>query len=89
MASLPGSDSESRCFGADRSFEKIEITANFCSEGWGTLVLSSNGAYESIVRDRERELQLVLSSREQNKKTKIGGNKTTPYFFFFFGVFLC
>jgi hypothetical protein len=33
MASRPGSDSESRCFGADRSLEKIEITANFWSEG--------------------------------------------------------
>jgi hypothetical protein len=54
MASLPGSDSESRYFGADRSFEKIEITANFWREGCGTLVLSSKGAYESIERERLR-----------------------------------
>lgn len=33
MASLPGSDSESKYFGAERSFANIEITANFWSEG--------------------------------------------------------
>lgn len=43
MASLPGSESGSRCGGAFRSFSKIEITANFCKEGWGTRVLSSRG----------------------------------------------
>lgn len=48
MASLPGSESESRYFGADRSFEKIVITANFWSDGWGTRVFSNNGVYESI-----------------------------------------
>lgn len=49
MASLPGPDSIPMWAGADRSLEKIEITASFWSEGCGTLVFSSKGVYKSIV----------------------------------------
>ena len=67
MASLPVSESESTYFGADRSFEKIEITAYFWSDGWGTPVFSSSGVYESIERDAERDgdaAPVTVSGRE-------------------------
>lgn len=48
MASLPGSESGPRWLGADRSFEKTEMTANFWREGCGALVFSSRGVYDSM-----------------------------------------
>lgn len=53
MTSLPSSESGLRWVGADRSLEKMEMTANFWREGCGTRVFSRRGVYDSIDPRRE------------------------------------
>ncbi|MED6207270.1 hypothetical protein PIB30_034174 [Stylosanthes scabra] len=69
IARLPGSECGSRWEGADRRFWKIEATANFWREGWGSRVFSRRGEYGSI----QSSVATCHESRIKNKKQQRQG----------------